>query len=395
LNTTQLAAISGKPATRLVKPAAKPVPVKTKIVATAQPKPVLVVQPAPKPKQKTAKLFGSTFKTTKPVKKPLPAKFVRVAPKPQPVQTVAVAKPKYVAPAKVRGIRLGPQAVHPADVIRQEVPAIQGGTSYNIASTKYTGGSSTTVQGGTGYNIASTGYTNAATTIQGGTAYNIAAVTPEKPTRAQRSVRGYSLFSRRQNRMAIRTTPQAVHPSDVIRGRNSGVTYQQGSVTSSTKAVSRGVDDVHNLTVYPTTIAADVTARGDAQMEMVWTNTVPRKLVKKVRAKQVANTASYTTSTKSQPNKVRKSTRKSTTVPKAAKPSARFVQIGTFGNPTNATNTIARFQARGMPVSSRTLKRNGKNLRVIFLGPFNSANQLRSAMNTARSSGFSDAFYVR
>jgi cell division septation protein DedD len=395
LNSTQLAAISGKPATRLIKPAAKTTPAKTKVVAVSKPKPVLVAQPTPKPTQKTAKLFGSTFKKKKPVKKALPAKFVRVAPKPKPVQTVAVAKPKYVKPAKVKGIRLGPQAIHPSDIIRAERPAIQGGTSYNIASSKYTGTSSTTVEGGTAYNIANTTYTDAATTIQGGTAYNIAAVRPERTARAKRSVRGFNLFSRRQNRLAIRTTPQEIHPADVIRGREIGATYQQATVTGSAHALARGVDDVHNLTIYPTTIAADVTPRGDAQMELVWSNTVPRKLIKRVRAKQVASTASYTTSTKSQTQKVRKSTKVSSTASKTAKPSARFVQIGTFGNSTNAKNTISRFQARGLPVSSRTLKKNGKNLRVIFLGPFKSANQLRSAMNTARSSGFSDAFYVR
>ncbi len=191
------------------------------------------------------------------------------------------------------------------------------------------------IMGGNAYSLAPSKYADANPVMQYGTRYNIAS------TRPQRTVR--------------------------------------------TKTV-RAVDPVHKLTLYPTMIDGDVTARGDAQMELVWSNTVPRRLIKRVRAKQVARSVSYATniSTKS-PQK---------TASRAA-PSARFVQIGTFGNPTNARKTISHFQSRGLPVSSRAVSRNGQSYKVVFLGPFESSNRLRLAMNSARKSGFRDAFYVR
>ena len=106
---------------------------------------------------------------------------VKSAPVATTQRTATLASP--VAPhTQVSGIRFGPQRDHPADFIRQTAPVIQGGTGYNTAATTY----------------------NIATTTR-------------RPARVK-SVRGFSLFSRRANRLAIRNGPQAVHPADVIRG---------------------------------------------------------------------------------------------------------------------------------------------------------------------------------
>jgi hypothetical protein len=50
------------------------------------------------------------------------------------------------------------------------------------------------------------------------------------------------------------------------------------------------------------------------------------------------------------------------------------VQIGTFGDAANAQKTISWFQKRGQKVSARTVKRNGKDYRVLFLGPLHLAH---------------------
>lgn len=118
------------------------------------------------------------------------------------------------------------------------------------------------------------------------------------------SVRGVNQTDRQNNRDAIRTTPQTVHPEDLIYAQQ---TPQTKSVAMSNQAIAdrRGVDLIHKITVYPTVIDADVTPRGDAQMALVWSNTVPRRLIKKVRAKQVASSDVFTTSTKSRKKTLR------------------------------------------------------------------------------------------
>lgn len=347
LNASQLARTSDTPTTRVVKAVPAPaIPVKAVAVAP---------RTKPAPRKKTAGLFGTGLFAAKPRVKSVPAATT------QRTATIATPTPQ----AQVSGIRFGPQREHPADIIRQTAPVIQGGTQYNIAAS---------------------GYSQATPVIQGSTGYNIAATTPSR-TRAQ-SVRGFSLFSRRAKRLAIRTGPQAVHPADVIRGLVTAAGVSQVAVT-------RGVDPVHQHTVYPTVITADVTPRGDAQMEMVWTNTVPRRLVKKVRAKEIAVARAYSTSTKTPKTIVRSRTRTTLNAPTPSNAIARYVQIGTFAKPANASRTVARFQAAGFPVRTRAIKNKGRSLKVVYLGPFASNNALRNALGTARNAGFKDAIYTR
>ncbi len=148
---------------------------------------------------------------------------------------------------------------------------------------------------------------------------------------------------------------------------------------------------VVTITVYKSTIGFDVTPRGDAQMEKIWTNTVPRRLITKVRARETLVPAT----TAQQQDIFRVSSKNAKKAPKAAKLKARYVQLGTFGDMANAKKTITFFQKRGQKVSARAIKRSGKNYRVIFLGPFKSNSQATNALASARSAGFGNAFYVR
>lgn len=340
LSSSQLAAISGESTTRVITPT-----VRTAAAPEAA-KPVA--------KKKKANIFGAGLFGSTRTKAAKPKKVVRTASKPVPTiqNTTPLARPaKHVS---VKGIRFGPQSVHPADAIRD------GGTQ-TIAQTTYT---------------QPTTYTPVTTTYR-------------RPERSK-SVRGTSWAARRSNRLAIRTGPQAVHPADVIRAQDPNAGSYNTGTTNYAAAASRGVDAVHGHTIYPSVITSDVTARGDAQMAMVWTNTVPRRLIKKNRARQIASAAQYSASTKTPI--IRKRARTST---KAVKSTARYVQIGTFGNPANVSKTAARFQSSGLPVRTRAIKNKGKNLKVVYLGPFSSADALLNALSTARSAGFKDAFYVR
>jgi len=220
LNAAQLAAITGQPASRLVKPVA-PTTVRTVEVG-----PVVVPQ-----KVKT------------------------------PTRTTIVPDVKPNQP-KSDG-----RVLYPSNAVRQASPVVEGSTGNKIADV--------TPQ----------------TTVA------------QKPARVS-SVRGFSLFDRQRKRDALRTGPQAAHPADLAKAQRQsdvGTPKKVAAVSSGRKnVVPNRVDTVHRITVHPVVIDADITAKGDAQMAMVWSNTVPLKLLSKSRGQMVATNVAYRTSTKSE-----------------------------------------------------------------------------------------------
>lgn len=87
---------------------------------------------------------------------------------------------------------------------------------------------------------------------------------------------------------------QQIHPGDFVRSRrlraakqaNASV-YAPLNVTNVQQVSARtDLDRVYGYTTVGVTIDPDVTAAGDAQMALIWTNTVPRRLIKnKVRVR--------------------------------------------------------------------------------------------------------------
>lgn len=125
------------------------------------------------------------------------------------------------------------------------------------------------------------------------------------------------------------------------------------------------------------------TAAGKAQMDLVWTETVPRRLrvdEPTVRLLQTATTRAASDTILS--------TR--TTAPQPA--GARYVQVGAFGVDANARASLARLRALGMPVTTRALNRSGKSLTLVMAGPFAAGSELSRALGVARAAGFADAF---
>ena len=66
----------------------------------------------------------------------------------------------------------------------------------------------------------------------------------------------------------------------------------------------------------------------------------------------------------------------------------RYVQVGSFADPANASRLIARLQAAGLPAASG---RSG-GLKVVAAGPFASASDLSRALRIVRGMGFADAY---
>lgn len=72
-----------------------------------------------------------------------------------------------------------------------------------------------------------------------------------------------------------------------------------------------------------------------------------------------------------------------------------FVQVGTYGVPSNADRAAGRVRAMGYPVALARLQRQGQALQAVAAGPFSDAASVNAALSWARSAGYSDAFVRR
>jgi len=189
---------------------------------------------------------------------------------------------------------------------------------------------------------------------------------------------------------------------------------------------------------------AEQNLEGVARTRLVWTQSVPRRLIERSTGRDVTNTVAlvypYTDqavqerdlgtvtlvqrdgqllkrvvrntrskarapvvtprpSTVAAPKVVRKTAPtapraqpKAVQRPTTSAQKGRYVQVGTFGVPSNAQATARRLQAAGLPARIGTLSRGGKSYQVVMAGPFNSSNALTHGLRSARSMGFGDAF---
>ncbi|MDT8854253.1 SPOR domain-containing protein [Paracoccaceae bacterium Fryx2] len=130
------------------------------------------------------------------------------------------------------------------------------------------------------------------------------------------------------------------------------------------------------------------TLSGQAAQDQVWTRDVPAELV----AAPVTRRVVVSTRSAAKPQ-VHVSTRSEPPARAATGAAGRFyVQVGSFGEPSNAEGARARLAGLGLPVASQRQSRNGKALQTVLAGPFASAGQAQAALAAARQSGFGDAF---
>jgi len=148
------------------------------------------------------------------------------------------------------------------------------------------------------------------------------------------------------------------------------------------------------------------TYQGKAQMDLIWTKTIPRRLINRKTGRAVTEQypdlvypyTSYTQqnqastgviSTKGQP-KVTVSTRSSTSVPRnvAAAASHRYVQAGAFTTREQAEQAAQRVARTGVPTRLGTLTRGKKSYSIVLAGPFTQQSALNAAMTKVRAAGF-------
>lgn len=188
---------------------------------------------------------------------------------------------------------------------------------------------------------------------------------------------------------------------------------------------------------------AEQNLEGVARTRLVWTRTVPRRLIERSTGRDVTSTVAlvypYTDQAAQQRDlgtvtlvrrngqllkRVQRNSRAKARTPSVAtqtaaaapvapkavrapavktakaapRPTAkaqqkgRYVQVGTFGVPSNAQATARRLQAAGLPARIGTLNRGGKSYQVVMAGPFTSSDGLNRGLRSARSMGFGDAF---
>jgi sporulation related protein len=133
------------------------------------------------------------------------------------------------------------------------------------------------------------------------------------------------------------------------------------------------------------------TARGEAQMNQVWSQTVPRRLIES--GARVARVAQVQTLISSKSAPVASASEMA--APATRSGGYRYVQVATFGDARNASNTVRRLQALGLPVSRANVSRKGKTLQIVFAGPISTQADLNRALIQVRAAGFSDAYFRR
>ncbi|MCT8161539.1 SPOR domain-containing protein [Pseudoruegeria sp. SHC-113] len=139
------------------------------------------------------------------------------------------------------------------------------------------------------------------------------------------------------------------------------------------------------------------TAQGEAQMRLVWTDTVPRRLVEVEAGQDLELKQAQIKFRKENPQFARAKAPKPSAVAKsspAAQPAkARWVQVGAYRDPGNAKASAKRLQQLGLPVRYGKYNSKGSEIKLVLAGPFSSQQELSRAMQKARAAGFKDAVY--
>jgi len=124
------------------------------------------------------------------------------------------------------------------------------------------------------------------------------------------------------------------------------------------------------------------TNEGWAQQDMVWSRDVPSVLMPGAPALRDSSFVTSTSNTARQQPASRKTVA-------SMRRGGVYIQVGTFGQPANASGVAARLSQAGLPVAATRTRRG---LRVVMAGPFVSAVQARQALAHVRNAGFMDAF---
>lgn len=164
---------------------------------------------------------------------------------------------------------------------------------------------------------------------------------------------------------------------------------------------------------------AHQTFAGKAAMDLIWTQTVPRRLIQHSTGREVTAQfpglvypyTSYAAQNHAQQGVISsKGTVKRTAQPapvaqtkmaktkvasvstRSAQPAShRYVQAGVFHTRAQAQQAAQRLAAGGLPTRLGSMKRNGKEYSLVLSGPYSTQSALNAAMSRVRGAGFGNA----
>lgn len=170
---------------------------------------------------------------------------------------------------------------------------------------------------------------------------------------------------------------------------------------------------------------AEQSLNGIAQTRLVWTRTVPRRLMDRQTGRDVTATVPLVypyvdVATQERDlgtvtlirrdgqivKRVQRKSRAKARQPVASTRSAsrpapkqavtgRYVQVGMFGVPANAQAAAQRIARAGLPARIGNIKRGSRSYQIVLAGPFGSSSDLSKGLQRSRAVGFSDAFVRR
>ncbi|MDE3121927.1 MAG: SPOR domain-containing protein [Paracoccaceae bacterium] len=153
------------------------------------------------------------------------------------------------------------------------------------------------------------------------------------------------------------------------------------------------------------------TKEGEAQMERIWTNTVPRRLrdvpapevsapapvavaqvQRPIRPTQVTDTAYEAPAPRPVAHLSTSNAPSPVTNQAEAAATGRFVQLGAFAVPANAARAAAELGKMGLPVVQSPSHLGKTPVEVVLAGPFDGRAALQAALVRVHGAGFRDAF---
>ncbi len=130
------------------------------------------------------------------------------------------------------------------------------------------------------------------------------------------------------------------------------------------------------------------TQSGRAQMNRIWTEEVPSRLVSPQAADAGLEIKGYKVANSSNGNY--RASSKSIIVPRHFN-----LQVATYRSTKSAQYAVGRLEARGIRARVVEVEKAGRTLSMVQAGPFANEAQTRSALSTAHAVGYTNAYMKR